>query len=48
MTVAELSSRYEGVQVCADNQEVVDRSVTNPDGTHVGEISSPRMDVEEQ
>ncbi|MWA15801.1 NAD(P)-binding domain-containing protein [Streptomyces sp. BA2] len=25
-TAAELSSRYEGVQVCADNQEVVDRS----------------------
>jgi pyrroline-5-carboxylate reductase len=25
-TVAELSERYEGVQVCADNQEVVDRS----------------------
>ncbi|MFE3650872.1 NAD(P)-binding domain-containing protein [Streptomyces sp. NPDC059152] len=25
-TAAELSERYEGVQVCADNQEVVDRS----------------------
>ncbi|MFC7304590.1 NAD(P)-binding domain-containing protein [Streptomyces monticola] len=25
-TVAELSARYDGVQVCADNQEVVDRS----------------------
>ncbi|MBB6347563.1 NAD(P)-binding domain-containing protein [Nonomuraea muscovyensis] len=25
-TAAELSVRYEGVQVCADNQEVVDRS----------------------
>lgn len=25
-TAAELSARYEGVQVCADNQEVVDRS----------------------
>lgn len=25
-TAAELSSRYEGVQVCANNQEVVDRS----------------------